>query len=148
MQSRSGVVAFVLVAVCLCACHQGLTAAPVTSVQRPTLSEKESRTPAQRKIDSQILYELYRLRGEAQQKNVPPGPTIVRIDQVERALVDVRVEVTPAMEKKVKSLGGTIQSTSVEYRSIIAWIPLKKLERLAEDRAVRAIVPAAEAAHK
>ena len=62
--------------------------------------------------------------------------------------MDVRAEVTPALEKKVRSLGGTIQSTSIEYRSILAWIPLKKLERLAGDRAVRAIVPAAEAAHK
>jgi hypothetical protein len=108
-------------------------------------SEKESRTPAQRKIDSQLLYELYRLRGEAKRKGVPPDPTGVRIDGKKRALVDVRAEVTPKLEKKVRSLGGTIQSTSREYRSIIAWIPLKKLERLAEDPAVHAIGPAAEA---
>jgi len=111
-------------------------------------SEKETRTPAQKKIDSQILYELYRLRGEAKQKKVPPDPTGVRIDKTGRALVDVRADVTPALEQKVRSLGGTIQSTAREYRSIIAWVPLKNLERLAGDRAVRAIVPAAEAARK
>ena len=148
MQSRSGVVILLLAAVCLSGCHQALTAAPVTSVQRPTPSEKESRTLAQKKIDSQILYEIYRLRGEATKKNVPPGPTGVRLDKTGRALVDVRVEVTPALEKLVTTLGGTIQSTSREYRSIIAWVPLKNLERLAGDRAVHAIVPAAEAAHK
>jgi hypothetical protein len=132
----------------LSGCLQARTAAPVPSVQRPVASEKESRTPAQKKIDSQILYELYRVRGQAKQKNVPPDPTGVRIDPAGRALVDVRADVTPVLEKKVGDLGGTIQSTSREYRSIIAWIPLTKLERLADDPAVRAIVPAAEAAHK
>lgn len=114
--------------------------------QPPLPSEKASRTPAQRKINSQLLYELYRLRGQALQKQVPPGPTGVKMDRHRRALVDVRAEVTPALQAKVRALGGTIQSTSREYRSTIAWIPLRSLERLAEDRAVRAIEPAAEAA--
>lgn len=132
----------------LSGCHQALTAGPASPVQRPAASERESRTPAQQKIDSQLLYELYRLRGEAKQKQVPPDPTGVRIDGTGRALVDVRAEVTPALVKKITTLGATIRSTSSEYRSIIAWIPLEKLERLADDPAVRAIGPAAEAAIK
>ena len=36
--------------------------------------EKASRTPAQQKIDSQLPYEIYRLRGDADRKGVPPGP--------------------------------------------------------------------------
>ncbi len=113
--------------------------------QRATLSEKDSRTPAQRKINSQLLYELYRFRGEAKQKNVPPDPTGVKLDRKGRALIDVRAEVTPALQKNVLALGGTIESTSSEYRSIIAWVPLNRLERLAADPAVRAIEPAAQA---
>jgi hypothetical protein len=113
--------------------------------QREAIPEKESRTPAQRKINSQLLYELYRLRGEANQKQVPPDPTGVKVDAKHRALIDVRADVTPALEKKVRSLGGTIQSTSREYRSIIAWVPLLNLERLADDPAVHAIEPAAQA---
>jgi hypothetical protein len=124
------------------------TASPLIDSQRVMPSEKESRTPAQRKIDSQLLYELYRFRGEAKQKHVPPDPTGVKVDRNHRALVDVRAQVTPALQKKVRSLGGAIQSTSTEYRSIIAWVPLRTLERLAEDPAVRAIVPAAEPAIK
>ncbi|MEP6918955.1 MAG: hypothetical protein ABJC89_25160 [Acidobacteriota bacterium] len=123
-------------------------ASPLIDSQRTVRSEKESRTPAQRKIDSQLLYELYRFRGEAKQKNVPPDPTGVRVDRTNRALVDVRAEVTAALQKKVRSLGGAVQSTSTQYRSIIAWVPLRTLERLAEDPAVRAIVPAAEPAIK
>jgi hypothetical protein len=114
--------------------------------QRPVPSEKDARTPAQKKIDSQLLYEIYRLRGQAKQKGVPEGPTGVRLDASHRALVDVRVEVSPALERRVRALGATIVSTDARYRTVIAWVPLKQLERLAGDRAVYAIVPAAEAA--
>ena len=118
---------------------------PSTTLQQFMPSEKESRTPAQRKISSQLLYEIYRLRGEAAQKGVPEGDTLVRVDEKTRALVDVRAEVTPALLEKVEKLGSTIVSTSREYHSIVAWIPLMKLEGLAEDAAVRAIEPKAEA---
>jgi len=118
---------------------------PSMIAQRPTLSEKESRTPAQQKINSQLLYEIYRLRGEARQKHVPEGETGVRIDAKKRAFVDVRAQVTPALEKKLTKLGATIVSTSREYHSILVWAPLLTLERIAEDRTVRAIEPAAEA---
>ena len=107
--------------------------------------EKMSRTPAQRKIDSQLLSEIYRRRGQAAQKRVSPGETGVKVDAKGRARVDMRADVTPALLKKVQRLGGVIQSTSVEYRSILAWVPLLKLEQLAGDPAVSSIQPAAEA---
>ena len=115
-----------------------------TSQQPPASSEKAARTPAQKKIDSQLLQEIYRLRGSAAQKRVPSATTGVKIDEKQRALVDVRADVTPELQKKVRSLKGTIVSTSPQYRTIIAWIPLLKLERLAEDRRVSAISPQAE----
>jgi hypothetical protein len=113
--------------------------------QRSTAGEKESRTPAQQKINSQILYEIYRLRGEAEMKGVPAGKTGVRIDMDGRALVDVRVKVTQESEKAVRRAGGTITSKSARYDTIIAWVPLRNLEKLAGNPAVRAIEPAADA---
>lgn len=107
--------------------------------------EKDARTPAQRKINSQLLYEIYRARGEAKAKHVPPGPTGVRIDAKKRAYVDIRAEPTPGLQKKVRSLGGTIVSVYSQYHSVVAWVPLKSLERLAQDSRVRAIEPVAEA---
>src|SRR4051794_31263580 len=104
-----------------------LTHVPGARVQS---SEKESRTPAQRKINSQLLYEIYRLQGTAARKQVPPGPTIVRIDAKKRALVDVRSVVTPALRKKILAAGSAIVSSSTELHSIVAWIPLLQLERL------------------
>jgi hypothetical protein len=78
-------------------------------------------------------------------KGVPPGETGVQIDKKGRALVDVRVEVTPAIERAIRQAGGTIVSTSPGYLSVIAWIPLLKIEPLAQNPAVRAVEPAAEA---
>jgi hypothetical protein len=116
---------------------------PVSS-QRAT-SEKSERTAAQQKINSQLLYEIYRRRGEAERKGVPPGDTGVKIDARGRALIDVRAEVTAALQRKIRSYGGTILSTAREAHSIIARVPLLRLERLAADPSVRFIEPAAEA---
>jgi hypothetical protein len=113
--------------------------------QPPAAGEKEGRTPAQQKINSQLLYEIYRLRGEAVRKGVPPGPTGVTIDGRGRALVDIRVDPTPALQNKIRRAGGVVLSTSARDRSVIARVPLRKLETLAADPAIRFIEPAAEA---
>jgi hypothetical protein len=123
----------------------------VTRPERPagsagaTQSEKDARTAAQQKIDSRLLQEIYRKRGQAADKNVPPGPTGVRLDGSGRALVDIRADVTPALIALVRKGGATIVSSSTRHHSIIARVPLLQLERLAGDPAVRAISPAAEA---
>jgi hypothetical protein len=132
-------------AILLAAAAASAEGACAADFQTSRPSEKEARTPAQRKINSQLLFEIYRRRGEAGRKGVPPGPTDVKIDDAGRALVDVRAEVTPAIEKKIRDLDGVVISTSSQYQSIIARVPILKLERLAEDPSVRSIEPAAEA---
>jgi hypothetical protein len=133
----------VLVIACLAA--PGAIARAAAHQPAPIASEKEARTPAQRKINSQLLYEIYRRRGEERRKGVPPGPTGVDVDGRGRALVDVRAEVTPALRQSIRSAGGVIMSSSAEHRSVIARVPLLRLERLAADAAVRFIEPAAKA---
>jgi hypothetical protein len=126
--------------------HAALAHATAMTASSPhDQSEKASRTPAQRKISSQILYEIYKRRGEAAEKGVPPAATGTKVDERGRAFVDIRAEVTPAIERTIRALGSTIVSTSREYRSIIAWVPLLKLEQLAADPAVHAIVAPAQA---
>jgi len=119
--------------------------APPCSSQQLRQPEKTARTAAQRKINSQLLYEIYRRRGEAERKGVPPGSTDVKIDGRGRALVDVRADVTAALQQKIRTYGGSVISTSQESHSIIARVPLLRLERLAADPSVRFIEPAAEA---
>jgi hypothetical protein len=135
---------FALVALCGSDPAAGAMFVAAARAQQPALSEKAARTPAQQKISSQLLHEIYRRRGQAKEKDVPPGPTGVRLDDKDRALVDVRAEVVPALQKKLRSLGSTIVSTSREYRSIIAWVPVLKIEQIAADSSVRAIEPAPE----
>lgn len=121
-----------------------LVAPAVAEGAAQAVAEKDARTPAQQKIESRLLYEIYRKRGEAAVKGVPPGPTGVRIDAHGRALVDIRAMVTPALIARVKKAGSTVLSASIQHHSIVARVPLLQLERLAGDRAVRAIAVAPE----
>ncbi len=97
------------------------------------------------KIDSHVLEEIRRQAGSVDNGS-PIIPTGVRVDRRKRALVDVRAMVTPALQKSMRLSGATIVSTSVEYHSIVAWMPLTQLVRLAGNPAVIAIGPAAAAA--
>jgi hypothetical protein len=114
-------------------------------VRGPEVSEKAARTPAQQKINSQLLYEIYKRRGEAEKKQAPPETTGVRIDADGRALVDIRADVSPTLLRTIVRVGGRVVATSAPDRSVIARVPVLRLETLAADPAVRFIEPAAEA---
>jgi len=112
--------------------------------QRLTPVPQDARTLAQHKIDARVLSEISRRRGDARSSVAPVTVDMrekVRIDRHGRAFVDVRAPVKPALEKKVRALGGVIVSTSGAYDSIVSWMPLLTLERLAADPTVRAIGP-------
>jgi hypothetical protein len=104
-------------------------------------SGKDARTVAQKKINVRVLSAIYRRRGGSKAGIVPAAGSI-QIDRHGRALVDVRAQIKPALEKKIKALGGLVVSTSDTYDSIVGWMPLQTLERLAADPTVRAIEPA------
>jgi hypothetical protein len=111
----------------------------------PEVSEKAARTPAQQKINSQLLYEIYRRRGEAERKGVPSEPGIVRVDAAGRTLVDIRTDQTAAVRWLIVRAGGSVLSISARDRSVMARVPVLMLETVAADPAVRFIEPAAQA---
>lgn len=115
------------------------------SIHQVQTDEKESRTPAQKKIDSQLLYALYQMRGEAETKGVPTEPISLRKDNKDRVLVDIRSDVTRRLISVVRKSGGNILSTSQKDHSLIAYVPLNQLERIAELKEVRFISQASEA---
>jgi hypothetical protein len=120
----------------------------LTACASAQVVSKDSLTPAQRKITTELLAEIRRQAAAAPGRAGAPE-TQIKMDDKGRALVDVRADVTPAMEKTITDLEATIVSTSVEFRSIVAWIPLSKLESLAEQESVRSVVPAPQpATHK
>jgi len=117
---------------------------PAARAQRSTPADRrarDARTVAERKINPRVLSAIYHRRGDAKARAVLVAGG-VQIDRHGRALVDVRAEVQPALEKKIKALGGVVVSTSRTYDSIVGWMPLQTLERLAADPTVRAIEPA------
>lgn len=115
-------------------------AALLSAEQAPSAPAKGGRTPAQQKINAQILFEIDRARG----KEVPLE-TGIRVDERGRVLVDVRAPVTDALARTIRRLEGVVVSTSPDHESTIALMPLLKLETLAEDTAVKFIEPMAEA---
>jgi len=106
--------------------------------------EKESRTPAQKKIDSQLLYAIYQMRGQARKKGTPTTEIRLRKDEKGRVLVDVRAQVTEKLVSRMTKLGGAVVSRSESYHSILAYLPLGKLEALAKYKEVVFISPASE----
>ncbi len=117
---------------------------PAARAQRKAMpdSPRDARTLAQEKINPRVLAAIYHRRGDAKGKSVPAEGSAIPVDRHGRALVDVRAQVRPQLEKKIKALGGIVVSTSRTYDSIVGWMPLLTLERLAADRTVRAIEPA------
>lgn len=106
--------------------------------------EKDQRTPEQQKIDSQLLHAIYQMRGEAEAKGVPTEPIPLEKDAKGRVLVDIRAPVTKKVLARIKKLSGTVLSSSDQYHSIIAYLPLEKLEPLARSKEVKFIAPKAQ----
>jgi hypothetical protein len=118
---------------------------PAVRAQRSDAVERRTRdirTMAQQKISPRVMTAIYHRRGDAKGKAVITGAEArVQVDRHGRALVDVRAPVRPELEKKFKALGGILVSKSQTYDSIVGWLPLQTVERLAADPAVRAIEP-------
>jgi len=109
------------------------------------IAEKESRTAAQKKIDSQLLYAIHQMRGDAEAKGVPTEPIVLRRDEQKRVLVDIRSEVTKKLTSLLKKTGSKIVSVTSKDHSVIAYVPLNQLERIAELKEVQFISQPAEA---
>ena len=103
--------------------------------------DKASRTAAQKKIDSQLLYALKQKRGETM--GVPTDPIEIELDQKGRALVDITANVSPRVESRIRKLGGAVLSSDERYHTLRARLALEKLEALAALKDVSFIAPAA-----
>ncbi len=99
------------------------------------LAAKARRTPAQRKVSSQLLDAAEAARstrriaeaatdGEAE-------PTSTR-EEDELIAVDIRADVTAEVLARIEALGGRVINDVPEYRAIRAQLPLDAVERLAE----------------
>jgi hypothetical protein len=115
---------------------------PAARAQRRAPSEL-ARSLAQQKIDSRLAYEIARRRPDARTRQAARRQTGVKVDRHGRAYVDVHATVSQPLQTKIAALGGRITATAPSAGSIVAWIPLLTIERLAADRTVYSIEPAA-----
>ncbi len=102
------------------------------------MQEKASRTPAQRRVSSDLLLEIRRQRGEA----IVQGLSSVRSSVSSNrfgVLVDIKAEVTDDLLRQIESLGGRVSNAHAGYGTIRARVPLMQLETLAGSPQVRNI---------
>ena len=119
-------------------------ATPTTRQIEDLLAQKARRSPAQRKVSSQLLDMV-----ESQPPQAAEGEVRRRDsdkpEPVEPVLVDIRADVTKALLARIRALGGTVINSVPKYRAIRAELPVVAIERLAALAAVQTIRPADEA---
>src|SRR4051812_48191656 len=71
-------------------------------------ADKESRTPAQRKLDSQLIYEAREERGEKAVVGAPALTADVATDAAGRVQVDIDAAVTDDLLARIEALGGVV----------------------------------------
>jgi len=107
--------------------------------------EKESRTPTQQKIDSQLLYADKMRRGVPIADGVPVQRVDLDKDNQGRILVDIKADVTDALLQYIKTLGGNVVNDFPQYQAIRAGVPLANIEDLAARGEVKFVEPAVRA---
>jgi hypothetical protein len=109
--------------------------------------EKYSRTPAQQKIDSNILYTERMLQGQEAAPGVPFLDTGVDLDASNHLVVDMVANVTDALLTRLSVAGASVLYSNVGLRSIRATIPPDKIEEIAALPDVIFISPQQESRH-
>jgi hypothetical protein len=109
------------------------------------MEEKESRTPAQRKIDSNILFEIKKHRGQEVARGIPTLETGIEVSDSGRVGVDITANVNPNLIARLKEIDSIVLDTLAAYRSIYAKVPLNEMESLAARSDVIFIMPHSDA---
>jgi subtilisin-like proprotein convertase family protein len=107
--------------------------------------EKLSRTPAQQKMGSQLLYLLRQKRQGAVAPGLDAFRPNLRTETDGRVLVDLRANVSPSLIQFMKANGALVVNSFERYGAIRALAPAELTERLAQRADVRSIRPAARA---
>ena len=106
------------------------------------LDDKAARTPAQQKIDSQLLYTRSIQSRTGVTRRVPSLRTSVHVDNQGMVLVDIKANVTSTLLQQIVAGRGQVLNSFAQYRSIRARLPLSEVEILASSPDVQFIQPA------
>ena len=103
--------------------------------------DKATRTPAQKKLDSNLLYTVRMMRGESAAPGVPSLYTGVELDDNNNIAVDITAYVTGRLLDQLKSAGALIIYSSAGFHGIRAIIPPNQIENIAASPDVSFISP-------
>jgi hypothetical protein len=106
------------------------------------VTEKQSRTPAEQKIDSQLLQAVRESRGQQMAPGVDLEPAEVGANAAGRLMVDISAIVSDPLIVRIEALGGQIIYPSFRYNTIRARVDLSAVERIADFPEVHFIKPA------
>jgi hypothetical protein len=112
---------------------------------RALLEEKERRTPAQRKMESQLIHAVKRHRGEPFVAEVPNLELDLKLEPDGRVRVDITGAITPELLALVERGGGQVIHSFPQFHALRALATLEQLETLAASgdvACVRRAVPA------
>jgi hypothetical protein len=103
--------------------------------------DKAARTPAQRKIDSNLIYTTRMLAGKPVANGVPYLYTGVDLDAHNNLVVDMVANVTDPLLQQLTAVGAQVLYTNARLRSIRAIVPPDQLEAIASSPDVIFISP-------
>src|SRR5438552_202968 len=103
------------------------------------LSEKASWTPAQNKMESQLIHALKKHRGQAFAAGAPELQLDVKLEPDGQVLVDINANVTPELLALVAQGGGKVINSFPQFHAVRALVTLAQLETLAGSQDVFSI---------
>ena len=103
--------------------------------------DKAARTPAQKKIDSNLIYTMRMLAGKPVANGVPFLNTGVELDENDNLVVDMVANVTDKLLQQLTAADATVLYKNVSLRSIRAIIPPSQIEGIAASPDVIFISP-------
>ncbi|MFN8460068.1 MAG: hypothetical protein U0401_36360 [Anaerolineae bacterium] len=109
------------------------------------LAEKAARSPAQQKLDSNLLFTFKQSRGQAVANSIQRMETGIAVNGAGMTEVDITAEVSQELVARLARLGVKVLSQYADFHSIRALVPLDQLETIAADKAVIFIQPKQEA---
>jgi hypothetical protein len=109
------------------------------------LEEKETRTAAQQKIDSQLLYAIKMRRGESIAKGVRTLSVEVGADDAGVVTVDITAAIDDQLLEGLRGMGVEILSAAREYNTLRANVSLEQIETIAKLSQVHFVQPRQDA---
>lgn len=117
---------------------RGISAQAISQIDA-LIEEKNSRSPAQQKIDSNILYEIKKQSGQAIAAGVDTLETGIEVDRSGYILINIKTTSAEVVLPILANLGAEV--TNAFEHDIQASVPLNAIEQLASNAEVIFIMP-------